>query len=255
MRGSSQPLTMTFLAPAAAACACSCTVYVRFEPRELDLARRDRSPSCVDEPVVERAVVLELERADRVGDALDRVRLAVRPVVHRVDAPGVAGAVVAARAGCGTSPGRAGSCCPPPCRSCARSDFAPSGNSPARMRAKQVEVLLDGAIAVGAVAPGLGQGAAVLADLLRGQVVDVGLAVARSAARPTRRAARSSRRRRTRRSSQSKPSQRTSSLIESTYSCSSLVGLVSSKRRLHVPPYSSARPKLRQIDLAWPMCR
>src|SRR5438309_10595038 len=43
--------------------------------------------------------------------------------------------------------------------------------------------------------------------------------------------------------------------MESTYSMSSLVGFVSSKRRLHLPPYCAARPKVRQIDLAWPMCR
>ena len=43
--------------------------------------------------------------------------------------------------------------------------------------------------------------------------------------------------------------------MASTYSTSSLVGFVSSKRRLQVPPFSSAIPKFRQIDLAWPMCR
>src|SRR5947208_6781043 len=43
--------------------------------------------------------------------------------------------------------------------------------------------------------------------------------------------------------------------IASTYSISSFVGFVSSKRRLHWPPYSPATPKLRQIDLACPMCR
>ena len=32
-------------------------------------------------------------------------------------------------------------------------------------------------------------------------------------------------------------------------------GFVSSNRRLHVPPNSSATPKFRQIDFAWPMCR
>ena len=41
----------------------------------------------------------------------------------------------------------------------------------------------------------------------------------------------------------------------STYSVSSFTGLVSSKRRLHSPPYSCANPKLMQMDLAWPMCR
>src|ERR1017187_2216613 len=44
-------------------------------------------------------------------------------------------------------------------------------------------------------------------------------------------------------------------MMESTYSCSSLSGLVSSKRRLVLPPNSAASPKLRQMDLAWPMCR
>src|SRR5436309_192995 len=39
-------------------------------------------------------MVLEFQRADRMGNALNRVGLAVGPVVHRVDAPFVAGAVV-----------------------------------------------------------------------------------------------------------------------------------------------------------------
>src|SRR5262245_45121517 len=43
--------------------------------------------------------------------------------------------------------------------------------------------------------------------------------------------------------------------MDSTYSVSSLDGLVSSKRRLHLPPNSAAIPKSRQIALAWPMCR
>ena len=69
------------------------------EPRELDLLRqRSVELAAVGqllvEPVVQRAMVLELERADRVRDVLDRVRHAVRPVVGRVEAPRVAGAVV-----------------------------------------------------------------------------------------------------------------------------------------------------------------
>ena len=55
-------------------------------------------PSCLDEPVVERAMVLEFERADRMRDAFDRIALAVRPVVHRIDAPLVAGAMMMRRA-------------------------------------------------------------------------------------------------------------------------------------------------------------
>ena len=46
-----------------------------------------------------------------------------------------------------------------------------------------------------------------------------------------------------------------SAWIESMYSSSSLTGFVSSKRRLQWPPNSPAMPKLRQIDLAWPMWR
>ena len=43
----------------------------------------------VQDPVVQRAVVLELHGAQRVRDPLDGVRLAVGEVVHRVDAPRV----------------------------------------------------------------------------------------------------------------------------------------------------------------------
>ena len=39
------------------------------------------------------------------------------------------------------------------------------------------------------------------------------------------------------------------------YSVSSFWGLVSSKRRLHSPPYFFARPKSMAMALAWPMCR
>src|SRR5262245_38091668 len=46
-----------------------------------------------------------------------------------------------------------------------------------------------------------------------------------------------------------------SSWIESMYSCSSLIGFVSSKRRLQCPPNSCAIPKLSAIDLGCPMCR
>jgi hypothetical protein len=44
-------------------------------------------------------------------------------------------------------------------------------------------------------------------------------------------------------------------MIESTYSTSSVEGLVSSKRRLQTPPTYCASPKFTQIDLACPMCR
>ena len=58
----------------------------------------------------------------------------------------------------------------------ARSTRAPSGNSPARMRAKRSRFSLGRPVAPGALAAGLGERAAVLADLVGRQVVDVGLA-------------------------------------------------------------------------------
>ena len=58
----------------------------------------------------------------------------------------------------------------------ARRVRAPSGNSPAFMRCEQIEVFLDRAVAVGAVLARLGQRAALLANLIGGQIADVGLA-------------------------------------------------------------------------------
>ncbi len=49
----------------------------------------------VEEPVVERSVVLELEGAQRVAHPFDGVALAVREVIARVDVPGRAGARMA----------------------------------------------------------------------------------------------------------------------------------------------------------------
>ena len=57
---------------------------------KLDLARLIGHGNIVHHPVVERAVRLEFERAQRVRDALERVLNGVRKVVHRVDAPLVA---------------------------------------------------------------------------------------------------------------------------------------------------------------------
>ena len=49
-------------------------------------------------------------------------------------------------------------------------------------------------------------------------------------------------------------SQHKSSWKDLIYSTSSLVGLVSSKRKLQWPPFSSAMLKFRWADLAWPIC-
>ena len=68
----------------------------RFEhgARGLVLRRAQQRHDALEHPVVERALVLELERADRVRDVLQRVLDRVRVGVHRVDLPRVAGHVV-----------------------------------------------------------------------------------------------------------------------------------------------------------------
>ena len=223
------------------------------QARELDLLRPRRHRQVGQQPVVERPVILELERAQRVRDLLDGVRDRMGVVVGRIDRPRVAGAMVRdaphavehrvahvdvrrRHVDLGAQHQRA--------------VLELAGAHPR----EQVEVLGHRSIAVRAVLARLGQRAAVLADLVGRQVVDVGQAGPDQVLRRSRRAPRSSRRRRAGRSSRSRASC-TSALIESTYSTSSLAGLVSSKRRLQLPPNSRATPKFRQIDLAWPMCR
>src|SRR4029078_2916283 len=44
-------------------------------------------------------------------------------------------------------------------------------------------------------------------------------------------------------------------MIALTYSVSSFDGLVSSKRKLHLPPNSDAKPKSRHMALAWPISK
>jgi hypothetical protein len=69
------------------------------QAREFDLLRqRPREHAgfgeLVEHPVVQRTVILEFERAQRMRDAFERIRDAVRVVVHRIHAPCVAGAIV-----------------------------------------------------------------------------------------------------------------------------------------------------------------
>ena len=146
------------------------------EPGKLDLLRAADAQRLL-EPVVEAAVVLELQGADGVGDALDGVALAVGPVVGGVDVPGVARARVGGvedavhdrvaqddegRGHVNPGPQHAGA----------------FGELPGAHTAEEVEVLLDAAVAVGAGAARLGQRAAIFADLVGAQVVHVGFAVA-----------------------------------------------------------------------------
>ena len=147
------------------------------EPRELVLARPARHRQMLDQPVVQRAVVFELERAQRVRHPLDRIRLAVREVVGRVDAPRIAGARV--RGVQDAIEHRIAQIEVARCHvDLGAQDASAVRELAGAHAAQQVEVLLGRAIAIGAVAAGLGERAAIGADLLRRQIVDVGVAVA-----------------------------------------------------------------------------
>jgi len=82
---------------------------------------------------LERPVILEFERADRMRDALDRVRLAVGKIVARIDLPRRAGTRMR-RVDDAYSTGSRRLMLPTPCRSWRAAPSAPLGNSPARMR-------------------------------------------------------------------------------------------------------------------------
>ena len=130
-----------------------------------------------NDPVVQRAMVLELQAAHAVGDALDGVLNGMGEVVHRVDAPFVAltvmlgvldavdGRVTHVHVGAG------------------QIDLGTQGlfaflELTGAHPAEQVEVLFRGAVAPRRRAGRLaGVGTTVLAHLLAGQVVHIGLAL------------------------------------------------------------------------------
>ncbi|KAG0948670.1 hypothetical protein G6F31_014032 [Rhizopus arrhizus] len=130
----------------------------------------------VHAPVVQRAVVFEFQRAQRVGDALDRIAQRVREVVHRVDRPRIAGVLVfdvldAVQGRIAQVDVAAG-----------HVDLGAQGARTIREftgahAAEQVEVLLDAAVAPRRRAARLGQGATVGAHFLGRQVADIGLAL------------------------------------------------------------------------------
>ncbi len=128
-------------------------------------------------------MILKLQRAHRVRDLLDRIRLPMGVVVHRINAPLVAGAVMrsvqdavhhrVAHVQVGRSHVDLGA------------QNTRAVGKFARLHAlEQVQILFDRTIAIRAVFARLGQRAAVFADLVRGEIVDVGLAVLDQLDRP-----------------------------------------------------------------------
>ena len=139
---------------------------------ELDLTRLLLKAADVHDPVVERAVNLVLQRAQGVRDALERVADGVRKVVHRVDAPLVARAVMrgvldAVDGGIAQVDVRGG-------HVDLRAQHAGALRELAVLHAQEeVHVLLGRAVAVGGVFARLLERAAVGADLLLREVVHI----------------------------------------------------------------------------------
>ena len=68
---------------------------VQIQPRKLVLMwTRFGQFECIENPIVKRPVHFEFQRANRVRDPFDIIAKRVRPVVHRINAPFVAGAVM-----------------------------------------------------------------------------------------------------------------------------------------------------------------
>ncbi len=144
------------------------------QPVELDLLR-GKDAEVVDEPAIERLVVGKLEAAHRMRHVLNRIRLPVRVVIHRIDAPFVARAMMrrvqdaihhriahvqVRRRHVDLGPQHA----------------AAIGELALLHPNKQVKILFNGPVAIRAVLARLGQCAAVLADLIGSEVIDVCLA-------------------------------------------------------------------------------
>ena len=144
------------------------------EARELVLPGPGGHRQVVDQPVIERAVVLELEGAERMGHPFDGVRLAVGEVIGRVDAPRVARSRVLRVQDAVDH--RVAQIDVPRCHVDLGAQHPGAvGELAGTHPAEEIEVLLDRALPIRAVPAGLGQGAAVLADLVLGEIVDIGL--------------------------------------------------------------------------------
>ena len=151
------------------------------EAGELDLARRMFKAGFAHHPVVQGAMDLVFQRAEGMRDALDGVLEGMLEVVHRVDAPIVARAVVMAAQDAverGIAHQHVGR---------GHVDLGAQNARAVREFAvahapEEIEVLLDAAVAVGAIDAGFGERAAVFAHLLAGLVVYIGHALADEAA-------------------------------------------------------------------------
>ncbi len=146
------------------------------EARELDLLRMIHAQG-VQHPIVQLAVVDEFERADGMGDPFHRVGQAVREIVHRVDAPFVARAVVLGVADAverGIAHDHVGGGHVDP----GAQDVLAVRELAVTHPMEKIKVFFHGTVAVGAFHARLRQGAPAGPDFLGGLAVHIGLAVA-----------------------------------------------------------------------------
>lgn len=146
------------------------------EPRELYLSRPRIETTVLRHPVVKGAVVLELQRTQRMRDTLDRVLQGMREIVHGIDHPlparmrmfrmadavddGIAHVDVGRRH-----------------VDLRAEHFLPVREFARSHARKEVEVLLHAAVAVRALLSGFGESAARGPDLVGGQIAHIRLAV------------------------------------------------------------------------------
>ena len=67
---------------------------VQLQARKFILARMAGNGDVIQHPVIQGAMIFKLQRANGMGDAFQRIRDAMGVIVHRIDAPFVAGADV-----------------------------------------------------------------------------------------------------------------------------------------------------------------
>ena len=146
----------------------------QIQPIKLNLLRRKYS-QLLNEPVVERAMILKLQRAQRVRDTLDRIRLPMRVVVHGINAPLISGSVMlrvqnAVHHRIAHVQVRR-----------SHIDLRPQstraiGKFSGAHALKQIKILFDRPVAIRAIFAGFRQSTAVLPNFICRQIVDVRLA-------------------------------------------------------------------------------
>ena len=144
----------------------------QIQARKFVLARVNRNGDVVQHPVIQATVVLEFQRTQRVSNAFQRIADAVGEVIHRVDAPLAAGLVMIGKLNAidnRIAHYNKGRC---------HIDFGTQAGftflkTTAAHFFKQRQVLFHAAIAIWAVFAWCFQRAAVLADFIRREFINV----------------------------------------------------------------------------------